>query len=268
MTRPEWAPEDVDVDIPSASRMYDYYLGGCHNFAADRELAERALAVMPDGRRLAQVNRAFLRRAVRFCAEAGVDQFLDLGSGIPTLGNVHEVAQQASPGARTVYVDTDPVAVAHSQAILAGNDRATVIQHDLRRPEEILADPRLRGQLDLTRPVALLAVAVLHFVQDDADPAGVLARFRAALPSGSMLVISHGTDENRPEDAAKVVALYRGTANPLKMRSRAEVSALFDGWELVEPGLVCAPLWRPDSPEEIGEHPEAIPVYAGAAYKP
>jgi SAM-dependent methyltransferase len=267
MKRPDWAPEGIDVDRPSASRMYDYYLGGCHNFAVDREVAERAVAVMPEGPLLAQMNRAFLRRAVRFCVEAGIRQFLDIGSGIPTLGNVHEVAQQAASDVRVVYVDIDPVAVAHSQAILDGNKLATVIQEDLRRPENILDHPELRGLLDLSRPVALLTVAVLHFVQDGDDPGGILARLREGLAPGSHLVVSHATHENRPDDAAKIVELYRGTANPLRMRDRDEVARLLDGWELVEPGLTWAPLWRPESPADIGDHPELAGVHAGVGYK-
>jgi SAM-dependent methyltransferase len=267
MERPDWAPEGIDFDKPSASRMYDYYLGGNHNFKADREVAERALAVMPEGPMLAQINRAFLRRAVLFCVDAGIRQFLDVGSGIPTLGNVHEVAQHAASDARVVYVDIDPVAVAHSRAILAGNDLATVIREDLRRPERILDHPDLRGLLDLNRPVALLAVAVLHFIHDSDDPAGILATLRGALAPGSVLVLSHATDENRPEDAAKIVQLYRGTANPLRMRSREEVAELFAGWDLVEPGLVWAPLWRPESAEDVGEHPERAGIHAGVGYK-
>src|SRR5438132_13046061 len=172
--RPAWAPQDIDINLPSAARMYDYYLGGGHNFAADREVAERALAIMPEGRQLAQINRAFLRRAVRFCVAAGLRQFLDLGSGIPTLGNVHEVAQAASPLSKVVYVDIDPVAVAHSRALLESNDLATAVLEDLRKPESVLTNPAVRGLLDLKRPVALLMLSVLHFVQDEDDPAMIL----------------------------------------------------------------------------------------------
>jgi SAM-dependent methyltransferase len=243
--------------------MYDYYLGGSHNFKADREVAERALAVMPEGRQLAQINRAFLRRAVRFCADEGLRQFLDLGSGIPTLGNVHEIAQGAAADARVVYVDIDPVAVAHSRAILADNALATALRADLRKPADVLGHPDLL--LDLSRPVALLMLSVLHFVQDEDDPAGVLRYLRDALAPGSVLVMAHGTDENRPEDVAKVIELYKGTANPLRTRDHDEVVALFDGWDLVEPGVVWAPLWRPDS--AVGPHPEKAGVWVGVAYK-
>jgi SAM-dependent methyltransferase len=247
--------------------MYDYYLGGSHNFAADRRVAEAALAVMPEGRQLAQINRAFLRRAVRYCVEAGLRQFLDLGSGIPTLGNVHEVAQAGAPDAKVIYVDLDPIAVAHSRQILTGNERATVLHEDLRRPERILGHPDLLALFDLKQPVALLTLSVLHFVNDADDPAGVLAQFRDAFVPGSLLVMSHATDENRPDDVAKIIELYKATANPLRTRDRGEVRALFDGWELVEPGLVWAPRWRPETPGSVGEHPERAGVWAGVARK-
>jgi SAM-dependent methyltransferase len=265
--RPRWAPQDIDVDLPSAARMYDYYLGGSHNFAADRRVAEAALAVMPEGRRLAQINRAFLRRAVRFCVELGIRQFVDVGSGIPTLGNVHEVAQGAAADARVVYVDLDAVAVAHSRQILAGNDRATVLHEDLRRPDRVLGHPELLALLDLDQPVALLALSVLHFVNDADDPVRILREFRDAFAPGSLLVISHATDENRPDDVAKVIELYKNTAHPLRTRDRDEVFALFAGWELLAPGLVWAPLWRPESPGSVDEHPELSGIWAGVARK-
>ena len=160
----------LDIERPSAARMYDYYLGGSHNFAVDRAAADAVLAVIPDVPVGAQANRAFLRRAVRYLVEAGVTQFIDIGSGIPTLGNVHEIAQQADPRTRVVYVDTDPVAVAHSRLILGGNERATVIHEDLRRPGEILEHPDVRQLIDFDQPVALMLVAVLHFVSDAAEP--------------------------------------------------------------------------------------------------
>lgn len=268
MDRPEWAPNEIDIDSPSASRMYDYYLGGSHNFAADRQVAERALAILPDIPLLAQLNRAFLRRAVAYCVEAGARQFLDVGSGIPTLGNVHEVAQRAAPGARVMYVDIDPVAVAHSRAILAGNPQADVIQADLRRPADVLGHPRLRALLDLDQPVALLLVAVLPFVCDADDPAGILRTFHAALAPGSHLVISQTTDEGDREHFERLMGLYRGAAHPFTVRSRGEVTALFDGFDLVEPGVVWTPQWRPDAPDEAGERPERSNMYGGVGRKP
>ncbi|OLB75879.1 MAG: hypothetical protein AUI14_20190, partial [Actinobacteria bacterium 13_2_20CM_2_71_6] len=205
MTRPDWAPQEIDINVPSAARMYDYYLGGAHNFAADRELAEQALRAMPDGRFLARTNRAFLRRAVRFLARAGIRQFLDIGSGIPTAGNVHEVAKQVTPDARVAYVDIDPVAVSHAQALLAADPRTGALRGDLRRPDRILADPALGAIVDLDQPVAVLLLAVCHFVPDSDDPAGIIAQLRAALAPGSHLVISHGTDEGRSTEELEQV---------------------------------------------------------------
>jgi SAM-dependent methyltransferase len=263
--RPAWVPEDIDMSRPSAARMYDYYLGGLHNFAADRELAEQALAAMPDGRLLAQANRAFLRRAVGYLARSGVDQFLDLGSGIPTRGNVHEIAQRVNPAARVAYVDIDPVAVAHARLILTDNPRAVAVQEDLRFPDRVLGHPEVAGLLDLDRPLAVLLFAVLHFVPDSDDPAGLLAALTAPLVPGSHVAISHGTDEGRAtEDLSRV---YRRTATPLTMRGRAEVAALFGDLALVEPGVVWAPLWHPAGEDEPLDHPERAGSYVGVARK-
>jgi SAM-dependent methyltransferase len=268
MERPDWAPEGVDTEQPSAARMYDYYLGGSHNFAVDRRLGEQALAVMPDGPRLARANRAFLRRAVRYLTGEGVRQFLDIGSGIPTVGNVHEVAQSAAPDARVAYVDIDPVAVAHSRAILAGNDRTVAVQDDLRRAEAILDQPGITALFDLSQPVAVLLVAVLHFVPDADDPAGILARLGAAVPPGSYLVVSHGTDESFPEETKRLLQVYQRTATPLTMRDRPAVTRLFAGFDLVEPGVVWAPQWRPDTPEDAEQAPERSGSHVGVGRKP
>jgi hypothetical protein len=246
----------VDADTPTAARIYDYLLGGVHNFAVDREVARQAIEAMPDVAVQAKANRAFLHRAVRFLVSTGMRQFLDLGSGIPTVGNVHEIVARATPDGRVVYVDIDPVAVAHGQQLLAGDDHTVVVQHDLRDPRAVLADQELRRVLDLGQPVAVLAVAVLHAVSDQDDPAGIIARYRDALPAGSYLVIAHGTDEARPEQARRLVELSKRTPTPMTARSRGEIARLFDGCELVEPGLVWAPLWRPESPHQVPEHPE------------
>jgi SAM-dependent methyltransferase len=245
--RPSWAPEDIDLNQPSIARVYDYYLGGFHNFAADRAVVEKTLQILPESPLIAHANRAFLSRAVRFCLDAGVTQFLDIGSGIPTVGNVHEVAQQADPRARVVYVDIDPVAVSHSRAILAGNPRADVVQADLHEPEQILKDSRLLRLLDLDKPVALLMVAVLHFVPEVADPAGVIDRYRRALPAGSFLVISHASEEGLAKDRLDAFReLYDRAVARLTFRSQLEVEALFGGFELVRPGVVAMDQWRPD----------------------
>jgi len=242
--------------------MYDFFLGGSHNFAVDRQVAAEALKFMPELPGVLRANRAFLRRAVRYLVGAGVTQFLDLGSGIPTVGNVHEIAQQAEPAARIVYVDIDPVAVAHSRAILAGNDGATAIQADLRRPEQVLTDPEVSQVLDLRRPVAVLLVAVLHFLPDTDDPPGIVAKLRAAMMPGSYLVITHATADGRaPAGMDTAREVYARSDNPILMRPRHELQALFAGFEMVEPGLVRLPQWHPD--DECDDDPETFPGYAG-----
>ena len=268
MERPEWAPVGIDLDRPSAARVYDFYLGGFHNFAADREMGRQAVQMWPELPEIMRSNRGFLRRAVEFLVDAGVRQFLDLGSGIPTVGNVHEVAQRRAPDAKVVYVDNDPVAVEHSQAILAGDDRTEVVQADLRDPDAVLADPTVRGLLDLTRPTAVLMVAVLHFVPDQDDPARLVARFRETVSSGSYLALSHATAGERADRAAEHRGLYQRTATPMTMRTREQVERLFDGWELVEPGLVYLPQWRPEPGGPELDRPERMPGLAGVGRKP
>ncbi|MEU9701533.1 SAM-dependent methyltransferase [Streptomyces sp. NPDC047981] len=265
MERPAWAPPGIDISVPSVSRMYDFYLGGSHNFEVDREAARKAMEFMPGLPKIMQANRAFMRRAVRFAVDNGVTQFLDIGSGIPTFGNVHEVAQAASPEARVVYVDHDPVAVAHSRAVLEGNDRAAVVAADLRKPREILNSPEVRELLDLERPVALLLVAVLHFLEDEDEPGAAVAELLAALAPGSLLVLTHASYEGIPlsqDEAAGTVGVYKSIRNPLVMRSHGEISRFFEGCELIEPGLVSMPEWRPDSPVE-DEDPFAFSGFAG-----
>jgi S-adenosyl methyltransferase len=267
MERPDWAPEGIDIERPSAARIYDYWLGGSHNFASDREVARQIVNIVPDTPLIMQANRAFLHRAVRYLVDAGIRQFLDIGSGIPTLGNVHEVAQKIAPDARVVYVDIDPVAVAHSQYILAGNELATVVQEDLRHPDRILAHPEVRGLLDFGQPIALLLLAVLHFIQDADDPAGIVTRLRDALPPGSYLALSHGTADGMSEEAKRATELFSRSTTPPATRTHAEVERLFAGFELVEPGLVWAPQWHPEHPEEVGEHPEQALNYVGVGRK-
>ena len=246
----------VDLTRPSAARVYDYYLGGAHNFAVDREMAERAMGLWPDLPLIMQANRAFLRRAVRFCVEAGIRQFLDLGSGIPTVGNVHEVAQDAAPDARVAYVDNDPIATAYSENILRGNRQTAVVQADLRKPEEVLDNPEVRSLLNFDEPIAVMMVAVLHFVPDSDDPAAIIARYREVMAPGSFLTVSHASQDGQPGQADSHQDLYNRTATPMSMRSNSQVAALLTGFELVEPGVVFLPQWRPVSPEDVDEHPE------------
>lgn len=241
-------PGDGEPELPSAARMYDAMLGGFNNYAVDRRAVERAAAIYPDIALVARANRAFLRRAVTYLLEQGIDQFLDLGSGIPTVGNTHEVAGRLNPAARVVYVDRDPLAVAHSAALLGDHPHAAAVQADVRRPDLILADPATRHLLDLDRPVGVLLLAVLHFVTDDAEAHGLVATLRAALAPGSCLAISHATYEGAPPAIpAQMARFYAGTANPGKVRTRAEIARFFAGLELAEPGLVPTPLWRPEA---------------------
>ncbi|HET8632390.1 MAG TPA: SAM-dependent methyltransferase [Thermomicrobiales bacterium] len=270
MSNPSWAPEGVPLDRPSVARMYDFFLGGYHNFAIDRAVAEQVVAAYPDFPLIMRANRAFLRRAVTFLASQGIDQFLDLGSGIPTVGNVHEVAQAINPDARVVYVDIDPVAVAHSRAILAGNPNATVIQADARRPEQIVGDPEVGRLLDLDRPVAVLLLAFLHFFQDDAEAEALVRGLRDVLAPGSYLVISHASYDDMPTDVReRLEGLYTRTPTPVRSRTREQIADFFAGFDLVEPGLVYVPAWRPEGPGDLWhDEPDRVHGFAGVGRKP
>ncbi|MPY64000.1 SAM-dependent methyltransferase [Streptomyces spongiae] len=265
MERPAWAPRSIDITVPSVARIYDYYLGGSHNFEVDREAARRAMEFVPGLPKIMQANRAFLRRAVRYAAGEGITQFLDIGSGIPTFGGVHEVARAARPGARVVYVDHDPVAVEHSQALLADDEDTDVLAADLRKPREILDSAQVRGLIDPNRPVALLLVAILHFVEDADDPYGAVAELRDALAPGSLLVLSHAAYEGiplPPERAEGAVDVYKDIRNPLIMRTRDEIARFFEGYDMVEPGVVPLASWRPETAPE-DEDPYAFGALAG-----
>jgi S-adenosyl methyltransferase len=263
-----WAPPEVDVERANVARVYDALLGGSHNFAVDRDVASALTSIEPTARDAARANRAFLGRAVRFLVDAGIRQFLDIGSGVPTLGNVHEIAQAAAPESHVVYVDTDPVAIAHSKSILAGNDRAAIVHADLRDPESILTHPEVRQLIDFDQPVALLLVAVLHFITDDERPGDLVKEYLAALTPGSYLAVSHGTLDGRSSKVVEAVQkLYSRASAPGRPRDHATVEAFFDGLELLEPGLVYLPLWRPDESEIPFEEPERSVGYAGLARK-
>ncbi|MFX4292850.1 SAM-dependent methyltransferase [Streptomyces bohaiensis] len=269
MERPVWAPQGVDLSVPSVSRMYDYYLGGSHNFEVDRAAARRAVDAFPGLPKIMQANRAFMRRTVRYAISEGVTQFLDIGSGIPTFGNVHEVAQAASDEARVVYVDNDPVAVAHSQAVLDGDERTAVVAADFRSPRAVLDSPEARRLLDFDRPVALMLVALLHFIEESDKPAQLIAEYRDRLAPGSMLILSHASTDGGPrtsEQGDAVTDVYRKSGSTFVMRGRAEIEALFDGFDLVDPGVVLLPNWRPDTPVDK-EDPAAFTGLAGAGRK-
>jgi SAM-dependent methyltransferase len=265
---PGGQPTDIDLTRPSAARVYDYFLGGAHNFEVDRQLAEQIAGMTPNLADTMRAGRAFLRRAVRYLVDEGVDQFLDIGSGIPTVGNVHEVAQAANPAARVVYVDVDPVAVMHSRSILEGNDLAGVIEADMRDPDRILADSQKMGLIDLSRPVAVLLAGVVHFVPDVDRPAEAVATLRDAVPGGSFLVISHSTFDKQPQEMLDAQRLSARTATEITLRSHAEIAGYFGDFALVEPGLVFLPEWRPESLGDIGDQPERFGAYGGVGRKP
>lgn len=242
------APEEA----PSAARIYDYLLGGYHNFEVDRAVARQFVGILPRAPFIMRANRAFVRRVVGFLVERGVDQFLDIGSGIPTVGNVHEIAQGLDPAARVVYVDVDPVAVRQSEEILKGNPNTAVIQADARDPQAILDNPEVSRLLDLGRPVAVLIASVLLFVPDDEEAYRVVRALRDASAPGSYLCISHATTEgSTKEEVEDSVKLYAASGNPMKLRSRAQIEEFFHGYELVEPGLVYLPVWHPEDPDDL-----------------
>ena len=244
------APLGIDTTVPTPARMYDFWLGGHDNFAVDRAAALAVSEAVPEIKLMAQENRKFLRRAVRYlAAEAGITQFLDIGTGLPTQGNVHQVAQQVNPDARVVYVDNDPMVLAHSRALKTGGN-ATVIQVDLRDPAAILTHPRTLELIDFRQPLAVLLVAVLHFIGGDDDPYAITGSLREAMAPGSHLVVSHAAGGILSGDSAeKVAGHYRKTVAPgSTLRDRDEILRFFAGFELADPGLVQVPYWRPDEP--------------------
>ncbi|WP_434743252.1 SAM-dependent methyltransferase [Micromonospora sp. SH-82] len=265
MDEQEGRAAGIDLSRPSAARVYDYFLGGAHNFEVDRRLAAQIAAMTPNLAATMRAGREFLRRAVRTLLDSGVDQFLDIGSGIPTVGNVHEVAQAADPSARIVYVDIDPVAVSHSRELLAGNELTAVLHADLREPDRILAGARESGLIDLTRPVGVLLAGVVHFVPDADRPADLLATLRAAVAPGSFLVVSHSTFEDQPPEMLDAQRLSARTDTEITLRSRAEITGFFGDWTILEPGAVHMPLWRPDLPPDPDERPERFGAFGGVA---
>ena len=244
MARQHPTPFGVDSDKPSTARIYDYYLGGNDNYRADREAAERMIAAVPESTAAVRSNRDFLIRAVRFlAAEAGIDQYLDIGSGLPTNLNVHEVAQSIVPSARVVYVDYDPAVRAYGDVLLATSDRVRFAQQDLREPDEIFADPAVKALIDFSRPVAILVIAILPFVYDAEDPDGIMARLRQVMAPGSYLVVSHIVDD--PRSRAIASTQRQSGTRAWTPRSRDRISSFFADFELVEPGLTVAAHWRP-----------------------
>ncbi|MEU4776507.1 SAM-dependent methyltransferase [Micromonospora sp. NPDC023633] len=257
-----------DPSIPTAAGMYDYYLGGKDNSAADRRAANKVLAAAPEVILMARENRGFIQRAVRFLArDAGIRQFLDIGSGLPTQGNVHEIAQAEAPDARVVYVDNDPKVLAHSRALKTTEAETTsVITADLRDPDVILNHPDTRAQIDFDQPMAILLVAVLHFIDDQADPYAIVAHLRDAMAPGSYLVINHATADPRPDNAGGAAEVYKNTKYPSTHRTRKQIERFFDGVHLIDPGLVIVSDWRPDTETDIS--PEEVWILGGVGRKP
>ena len=256
-----WLALGIRIDVPHPARVYDYMLGGKDHFAADREMAEVGLRHMPEMRVSSRENRAFLVRAVRFLADAGITQFLDIGTGLPTSPNTHEAAREGNPGARVVYVDNDPVVFRHAQALMAQDKNVAVVPADLREVDDVLA--QAGKLLDFSKPVGLMFIAVLHNIVDADDPAGIAARYMSALAPGSYVVISHSTDEFAPDrtHAASAAATERGAT--WLPRPKDQIECMFDGRELVEPGLVLVSRWRPQA--EPGPDADRAWTYCGVA---
>ncbi|WTW93550.1 SAM-dependent methyltransferase [Streptomycetaceae bacterium NBC_01309] len=267
---PEPLPVRVPLfrtDRPHPARMYDYYLGGKDNFAIDREAAETALAAAPEIREMARHNRGFLRRAVAFAARSGVGQFLDIGAGLPTAGDTYDYARTGSRDVRVVYVDNDPMVLAHARALLARpGGVASVVGGDLREPEAMLGTPELGDVLDFARPVAVVLTAVVHYLSEEDDPGRILATLMGALAPGSLMILSHTTGDVNSDSAHAAADAYQTASTSMTLRSHKEVAELFDGLEVVEPGIVQVPFWRPDRHPRTGS--DRMWMYAGVGRKP
>ncbi|MCX4635409.1 SAM-dependent methyltransferase [Streptomyces platensis] len=267
---------EIDTSRPHPARMYDYYLGGWDNYEVDRVAAERVIEVHPQVRLSARANRAFLRRAVRELVAGGIRQIIDIGTGIPTSPNTHEVARETAPDTRVVYVDNDPIVATHAGARLTNTERTGFVLGDVRDPKALLDHPTVRELIDFDRPVALLLVAVLHFIRDDEDPAALIATLAEALPAGSHLVLTHATGEpyedyaaGRTDERARdgVVNVYKSATATLNLRSKAEVEPLFGPFALLDPGVVRVPLWRPDGPVPGAKELNDTIFYGGVGRK-
>jgi hypothetical protein len=263
-------PPKIDTSVAHSARIYDYILGGKDNFEADRRAAEAAIARNPTMAIGMRANRAVMRRMTAFlAAEAGVRQFIDIGTGLPTSPNMHEIAQRIAPESRVVYVDNDPIVLAHARALLISTPEGacTYIDADARDPERILADPKLSATIDLSQPVALMLFGILHFLPDSDDPGSVVARFLAALPSGSYLAIQHPTTDFYPPGVGSQGA-YRGAGIPFQYRSKDEFARFLDGLELVDPGITPMVEWRPELEPDPQPSPSEAGAYAALARKP
>ncbi len=267
-------PPGVDPNVPAPARLYDYYLGGSSNYQVDRDAAEAVRKLIPELTDAAWANRGFHQRAARWLAEQGIDQYIDIGSGLPTVGNTHEVVQQVDPDARVVYVDNDPIVLAHAEELLGRTGRTRVILADLRDPDALLGHPELRAQIDFGRPVGLMMTWVMHFVAPASDPWGLVARYVDAIAPGSYLVLSHVTDDKTPPKAVEAaVDLYSRASENLYFRARADVERFFAGLEMVspcpntEPAVVHAGEWGADDPE-LADSDGSRWSYVGVARRP
>ncbi|MGI8449861.1 MAG: SAM-dependent methyltransferase [Streptosporangiaceae bacterium] len=257
----------IDPAVPSPARMYNYFLGGRDNFAADRLAAEKALSVVPDGRRIALANRYFLAQATLRMADRGITQFLDLGTGIPTSPAVHEVAREIAPNARVAYVDNDPVVIAHNKVQLAAIETVRVVHGDIRQPEAVLANPAIRGLIDFSQPVGLLMVAVLHFITEAEDPGRIAAAFTRELAPGSYLALSHiSSDGTSPQAIATIRDAYTHAAAPAVFRTTAQIRAFFEGFAWEPPGLIDVVDWFPYS-KVFTATPPTVQVLGGLGCK-
>ncbi|MFG2000068.1 SAM-dependent methyltransferase [Spirillospora sp. NPDC048911] len=268
MTDEDWKPVGIDTTTPNAARMYDFFLGGKDNFPADRAAAEKILEFVPEVHHVVRQNRAFLARAVRHLAENGIRQFIDVGTGLPTQNNVHEVAQAFAPDSRVVYVDNDPVVLAHARALLTGEGtgEVAVVEGDLRDPEKIMSDPTVHSMIDFDEPVAVLLLAVLHFIPT--EPADLVRRLCEPLGPGSYLVITHATpQDSRLEDVPKVMDVYNSSTAPVTLRDHDEILPFFDDFDLVDPGLVYVSQWHTD-PDRVPSGPDRSRAYGGVARRP
>ncbi|MHC3472098.1 SAM-dependent methyltransferase [Streptomyces sp. 7R007] len=263
MTQDGGAAVEIDTSRPHPARIYDYLLGGKDHYEVDQRAGDALVAVAPEARVGVRANRAFLHRAVRHVVADGVRQILDIGTGLPTSPNVHEVARAAAPDVRVAYVDNDPIVKAHADALLSGSGATSVVLADLRDPQSILGHPDIARLIDFDEPVAVLLVAILHFVRDAERPAEIVAALRDALRPGSYLVLSHATGDFAERDQAQ--AVYDNASATMNLRTRAEVERFFDGFDLVDPGLVQVPFWRPESTP--GARAREIGFYGGVARK-
>ncbi|MFC4034664.1 SAM-dependent methyltransferase [Streptomyces polygonati] len=266
MTDQGFPLEEIDTSRPHPARMYDYYLGGRDNYEVDREAAQRVVDLLPDIIPAARANRNFLHRAVRFLAGSGIEQFIDIGTGIPTSPNTHEIAQSVSPDIRVAYIDNDPIVATHAGARLTGAGNTGFFLGDVRDPASILDHPTIGKLIDFGQPVALMLVAVLHFIKDEENPAGIVAELRDALPAGSHLVLSHATADFHADSMSEVFKIYTKATATLNTRPRDEIVGYFDGFDLLEPGLVQVPLWRPEQPQSAKDVAR-VGFYGGVARK-